>query len=295
MDNYILLRCRTGLHDCLSSLSAITDYAIKNKRIILLEFMMYKKTNLNEIFDFSTYPVKVILNTKPILEKIIKTNGKIEPPRYKSQLLNPKDVIDKGIYIGYFLNDIPVDFNRNKPFPNIKLLVRDNGGSPTFILYNLIKHIKLNNIFKKTIREKLFNSIEYNAIHIRNTDCYTKPDKYNEMYDMICNFIENSRLNVFLASDDYNILNELKEKYKDKILLSNTTYFNINKVDIIDHQYGNLHQYGTINSNVLKEAFYDLFLLASANTIIITNPNSGYSRLAKFLCENKDILNKLIN
>lgn len=60
MNNYILLRCRTGLHDCLSILTVNTDYAIKHNKKILLEFIMYKKTNLDEIFDFSTYPISLL-------------------------------------------------------------------------------------------------------------------------------------------------------------------------------------------------------------------------------------------
>jgi len=268
---------------------------MKHNKKILLEFMMYKKTNLEEIFDFSTYPVKIILNTEPILRKIINNNQRIEPLFYKSQLLNPKDVEDKGVYVGYYLDNKKIDFNRNKPFPMVKLLIRDNGGSPTHNYYDLLKYIKFTDEFKKIINEKLFNNIEYNAIHIRNTDADIKSIKYKENYKEICEFIESSMVNVFLASDDYSILNDLKEKYKDKILLSNTTYYNINKGNLMKYQYGNLHQYGTLNSNVLKEAFYDLFLLASAKSILITNNKSGFSRLARFLCNHKGLLNKLIN
>jgi hypothetical protein len=295
MHKYILLRCRTGLHDCLSALSVFTDYAIKYDRSIMLQFMMYKKTDLNEIFDFSNYPVKIILNSRQIINKIIIDNATVKPHFYKNQLLNPKNVQDKGVYIGYFLYNQRVDFDKNKDFPNVKLLVRDNGGSPTHDLSLLVKYIKLNDRFKKEIHKNLFYPIEYNAIHIRNTDCDIEGLKYKENYNKICDFIETSTLNVFLASDDYNILNHLKQKYKEKILLSNTKYYNVSNTDVMVHQHGNLHQFGTVNSCVLKEAFYDLFLLASAKSILITNPKSGYSRLAKYLCENKSELNRLIN
>jgi hypothetical protein len=255
---------------------------------------MYSKTNINNIFDFSSYPVKIITETYPILKHIYNRPNRIEPAFYTNQLLIPKDVKDCGLYIGYYLNNKKINFNLNRSYPKIKLLVRDDGGSPSKNIRYILKYIKFTNEVKQKFREISFKNMEYNAIHIRTTDTDIDSVKYKKNYNDIIKFIENSVLKVFLASDNKNILTDLKDKYKDKILLSNTTYYNNNNKDILNLQYGNLHQYGTMYSDVLLEAIYDLLLLSCANNILITNENSGYSRMAKFLCENKNILNNLI-
>ena len=292
MGGYILLRCRTGLHDCLQILALHKYYAIKNEKTILLEFMMYKSTNLNDIFNFSNYPAKVILDTKPILQQLYDSNIETIPSIYKTQILDPKDVIISINHIGYFLYNDRVKFDLNINYPDNILPVYDNGFNYHLNYDFMLENINFNNKLIENFKKILFKR-KYNAIHIRNTD---RNNNYIKFYLMsIYKFINKSKLPVFLASDDINILIKLKNKYKDKILLSKTTYYNntINN-DVIIHQNGNLHQYGTIKSNVLNEAIYDLLFLACANNIIITCKKSGFSRLAKFLCENKEILNNLI-
>ena len=85
----------------------------------------------------------------------------------------------------------------------------------------------------------------------------------------------------------------MKHKYGEKILLSCTQYHNTKNKN--NYHHNNLHQYGKINSNILIEALIDLFLLASANNILIVLNNSGYSRLARYLCNHKIVLNKMLD
>jgi len=255
---------------------------------------MYNSTNLNNIFDFSSYPVKIITNPMPLLNKLYKNGNKTFPPLYREQLINPKDVVDHGVYVGYFLFNKSVRFNIKKKYPNNVILVKDNGGFLEKDFNNILKYIKLNKNIINSYNKISFKNIEYNSIHIRNTDCDIDSVKYMLDIKNINDFITNSSLPVFLASDNSKIINDIKNKYGDKILLSNTKYYNKDSTDIMNHQYGNLHQYGTINPDVLIEGIYDLLLLASAKTILIVNKQSKYSNLANFLCNNKEVLNKLL-
>jgi hypothetical protein len=290
MGGYLLIRCRSGLNDCIKILAYYTPYAKKHDRTILLEFIMYSATDLNDIFDFSDYPCKIIVNPKEILEKLVADNVEIVPAFYKSQILNPKDVkhTDK---IGYCLYNKHVRINLNYTHSDSVLLVCDCGGYGIDDNYTYINKIKFNkkiidlfNIIRKTF------PVDYNSIHIRSTDLgrfVNKQDiiKYN-------NFIISSLKSVFIATDNNKILLNLKNKYGEKILTSNTKFYNIEKRN--NYHLGNLHQFGKKESDVLIEALIDLLLLASANKIMIILNNSGYSRLARFLCNHKGILNKML-
>ena len=169
MGGYILLRCRTGLHDCLQILALHKYYAIKNEKTILLEFMMYKSTNLNDIFNFSNYPAKVILDTKPILQQLYDSNIETIPSIYKTQILDPKDVIISINHIGYFLYNDRVKFDLNINYPDNILPVYDNGFNYHLNYDFMLENINFNNKLIENFKKILFKR-KYNAIHIRNTD-----------------------------------------------------------------------------------------------------------------------------
>jgi hypothetical protein len=293
MPSYILVRCRTGLNECLSVLSKITEYAIKYNRKIILEFMLYKSTDLRTIFDFSDYPVEVITDTQPILNELVKNNIDTIPSIYKSQILDSKDVkyfIDPP---NYRLYDKKIHFDLEIEHPSDILLVIERGGIMEKNFNNIFKYLKLKDTFYQNFKDNIYINSDYNSIHIRHTDGGENKRKIN--IRKINKYIIDSTLPVFIASDNNNILTKLKNKYDDKIILSNTIHYNKDNKNINKHHNGNLHQFGIKYSNVLVEAIQDLLLLASAKDLLITNESSGYSRLARFLYNNKEVLNNLIN
>ena len=291
MGGYLLIRCRSGLNDCIKILAYYTEYAKKHERIILLEFMMYSATDLNDVFDFSEYPCKIIVNPKAIVEDLVKNNVEIIPAFYKSQILDPKDVkyIEE---LGYCLFNQHVRININETYSDSILLVCDCGAYGITDNFTYIKYFNLNKNFI-SLYNLLRNTfpISYNSIHIRSTDLGKFINKQScKLYNK---FIKASIKNVFIATDNKTILDNLKNKYGKKILLSCTQYHNTKNKN--NYHHNNLHQYGKINSDILIEALIDLLLLASANKLLIVVNNSGYSRLAKYLYNNKNILNKLLD
>jgi len=287
--SYILLRCRTGFNDCLYELWTCTQYAIQHKRKIVLEFMMYNATDLNTIFDFSQYPVEIILDNRILNDFIDKD---IVPNIYKSQLLDPKNMKQKDQNTDYMLKGAIIDFNRNISYPSDTLLVRDGWGRNNNFM-NHLSYIKFNSELVNYFHSKRNQlPIEYNAVQVRATD---KSHVYNgPVLKKSREFIEQSNIPVFVASDDSSKISRLQGLYGSKIIKSDTYYYNFMKGNIKSNQAGNLHQFGAIEPNVLRDAIIDLLLLASANTIFLTTERSGYSRLARYLCNNKDIVNKLI-
>ena len=59
-ESYIFLRARGGFNDCMRQLAVCTQYAIRHKRSIVLGLNAY--SHMDNIFDFSEYPVKVYTN-----------------------------------------------------------------------------------------------------------------------------------------------------------------------------------------------------------------------------------------
>ena len=305
MGGYILLRCRAGLADCIKILAYYTEYAKKHERTILLEFMMYSATDLNDVFDFSNYPCKIIVNPKTILEMLVSDNINIIPAFYKSQILDPKDLKQTENPIGrdyiYTLFNKRVLFRITDTFQDNTLLAVDICGAGFHNDFKYLGNIKIN----KLIIDK-FNFIRnnfsmlYNSVHIRATDkvtIYKNIDyKLNKITNMYNEFIEKSAKNVFIATDDSNIIKKLKDKFGEKILLSTTTYYNIDNSNINNNNknHNNLHQFGSIEPDILIQAIIDLLLLASAQNICIPYETSGFSRLARYLCNHKIVLNKML-
>lgn len=284
--SYILLRCRTGLNDCLYELWTCTKYAIEHKRSIIIQFIMYNSTDLTTIFDFSNYPIKIITDTT-ILNNFI--NKDIYPSIYKPQLLNPKDVKQISKHSDFLLNGIRIDFDRSTTYPINTLLISDGMGRSN----SCFKHLEYIE-FNKNIKDKLkFIQADmpntYNAIHIRATD------KIFNNTPIIKKFIKKSDMSVFISSDDSTILNNIEKTYGSKIIKTTTIFYNTNSNNLLNYQVNNLHQFGMKHSNVLSEAILDLLILASANKLLIANKRSGYSRLANYLFNNKTILRKLID
>jgi hypothetical protein len=305
MGGYFLLRCRTGLADCIKILAYYTEYAIKHDRTILLEFMMYSATDLNDVFDFSDYPCKIIVNPKSILEGLVNDNINVVPIFYKPQLLDPKDLkqTDNPVGSGY----IYTLFNKRVLFPitntfqdNI-LIVADICGAGIHNDFKYLANIKINNLIIDKFRFIRNNySILYNSVHIRATDQFALYKdvsyKLNKVTNTYNEFIEKSNQNVFVATDDSNIINKLKDMYGGKILLSTTKYYNNQNTNINNNNkhHNNLHQFGSVEPDILVQAIIDLLLLAFAQNICIPYETSGFSRLAKYLCTHKNILYKML-
>ena len=272
-ESFIYLCARSGLNDCLVELSKIIPYAQKHKRSIILRMQSYDASNLSRIFDFSSFPVPIYTNYRERLAGF--SRGAFEPR------INPMK-IGRGRR---------VVFNFNKTYPREKvLLFSDGGGGDGF---PILQYVRFTPEFLKEFRayrEKLGIPHNYISMHLRATDRSitidnnirgitlaesnliiktptASKDPKKASLEKIDRFIQAfPGVAVFAASDNPAFLASLRNKYPQIIHTEST--FNHKK-----HCTGNrcdaTHlKFGAKDEELLKNALFDLLLLAGAKAIL---------------------------
>jgi len=147
--------------------------------------------------------------------------------------------------------------------------------------------IKLKNYIKKNKLDQ-----DYMSVHIRGTDRSNDYRKYgfsniNEYIEKVSIQINQSKIPVYVSTDDAYILELLIKKTNKDFLFNEEIIFQLNKK--------NLHSEGDKNPKILENAVIDLFVLARGLDIIPSV--GGFSRLAFQLWGDQptgDSLNKKI-
>jgi hypothetical protein len=149
-----------------------------------------------------------------------------------------------------------------------------------------LNHIKINKIVLELYNERILKlPKEYISLHIRNTDRLT-----NNLDDFLNNINTKIMNNcVFLASDNKKTIDYIKNIYGTKIH---------SFANITDNNGKNMHYYynkGLItNEELVIDCLVDLLMLSSGKEIYYSCPQSNYSLLAEYLCNNKTILEKML-
>jgi hypothetical protein len=277
VNKYIFCRARGGLNDALNQLYDCTLYAIKYNYHIILEFTYYNTIKVYEIFDFKNYPVVIY-------------------PPSKLKELNILDTEPKSYYPYIFDNNynkhclLRITFDKNKIYSNNTLLIHDHTGGGIKGI-NVLQKIKFTSYFINLFYNKVKElPLKYDALHFRHTDNnHHYKDKKIDPYKLrlsLNNFIESSPYKIYIASDNKDYINYVKNKFNDKVITTKAC-------DFIKGKYSNIHNYGLSNDFVLIDCLIDLLILANSNKLIIS-PVGGYSKLAGFLWSNKKILNNLL-
>ena len=306
--SYIFLRARGGFNDCMRQFAICTQYAIRHKRSIILELNAYKY--IDNIFDFSEYPVKVYTNAN---EKLHELKDREFYP------VNPKDSTRKKTK-SYLSKS--VRFNLSKSYPSEVVLMYSVGGGGLPIYKNasnreihVFEHLRFTKEFldkyKKAVHDAKIPE-EYIAIHLRATDKPLKIDSHikgvsaeeiraintlkisgnshKNALVKVSAFIEmNPETPVYIASDNIRLLEKLKEKHSNIL----TTGSAKNNECESNRACKRLHKYNSDDSSVLSNALIDLLLLAKAKKLMISD--GGFSRLAADLFDKKDLLKKLLH
>ncbi|MEO6423593.1 MAG: hypothetical protein ABIR84_13225, partial [Candidatus Nitrotoga sp.] len=131
---------------------------------------------------------------------------------------------------------------------------------------------------------------DYLAIHVRNTDYQTKyEDLFKNIYPMVC---EKSLL---VCSDDAEVISRAKSFFSlSKILISSHPTQTEKKPlhHSTTHSDDEQRKKATINSII------DLIALGRSTELYFSNVTaghpSGFSRLAMYLCENKNVIDALL-
>jgi hypothetical protein len=253
----------------------------------------YDAADLSSIFDFSEFPVPIYSNFRERLSTF--------PEEVFEPNVNP-------IKIGRWN---PSVFNFHKTYPREKVLLYSKGGGGDG--FPMLQYIRFTPGFLRKFdlyREELGLPREYISMHLRATDRNiminnnvrgislaesnriiktptASKDPKKASLEKIDRFIKMfPGVPVFTASDNPAILKSLRKKYP-QIIMSGAS-FNYNR-DTPGNKSRVLHKsFGSKDGNVLKEALFDLLLLAGGKVILTSA--GGFSRLAKKLQVDKELL-----
>jgi len=124
----------------------------------------------------------------------------------------------------------------------------------------------------------------YISVHVRNTDRVSDVDSFIET-----NLNEFQEKNIFLATDDAEAITKFKSRFADKVY----TFSDIPIVvpDKIGKRHGIHYNHKKIDSQTFNiDCIVDFLLLTKGEKIFRSEEKSGYGSSAKFIQENKDIL-----
>lgn len=253
----------------------------------------YDAAELSSIFDFSKFPVPIYTNFR---ERLASFPGDAFEPRVHPMKIGKRR---------------PAIFNFNKNYPREKVLLYAKGGGGDG--FPVLHYVRFTPEFLSdfhTYRVKLGIPREYISMHLRATDrniminnnirgirlaesnliiktptVSKDPKKASlEKIDRFVKLFEG--VPIFAASDNLAILNSLKDKYPQIIMSQSSMNYNRDSAGnnpVVLHK-----KYGSKDGNVLKEALFDLLLLAGGKAILTSA--GGFSRLAKKLQVDKALL-----
>lgn len=297
---YIHIHGIDGLNDVLSQLAACTQYAIRHKRSIIFDIQTYNQEELEKIFDFSEFPVRVYTNVKEKLNEL-----KHLPKIPKSR---------NGKY--------PIRFDLNRPYPRDVILFYGSGkgGNPTLKnathrQRHIFEYLRFTDDFiDDYMKVKHATGIreDYIGLHLRSTDrklntqntinggteentiavkkIPQEENTHQESLKKIEAFIAaNPNLPVYVATDNIKLLDKLKETHPNIL----SSYTALESAQCISNRECNpLHRWVKKEPHVLKHALIDLFLLANASKLMTSA--GGFSRLASALSRKKSLVKKLL-
>jgi hypothetical protein len=283
---YLVCYPKGGIADILYVTEKCLEYCIKyNRMLIIHNVYSWIEGELTKYISFE-HPNIIKGN---IIEKLRELEKLSIYPNKVKNLENLKSrYIDQNVERGYH---IIIDHATNV-YGNTKLtldyeedvVVYCNCGAG--LCKNIVNHIKMNKIVLDTYNERILKlPSEYISLHIRNTDRQT-----NNL-DGFLNNINTKIMNncVFLASDNKKTIDYIKDIYGTKIH---------SFANITDNNGKNMHNNynkGLItNEELVIDCLVDLLMLSSGKEIYYSCPQSNYSKLAQYLCNNKTILEKML-
>jgi hypothetical protein len=257
------------------------DYAYEGKKTTYND-MFQNIDNVNYINTFETNNILCNKNT------LIINNGQTDLYKYSIEYLLNYDIIFFNLYVH------PI-------FTKEDNVVIDNYSNISWILNNTdfykdiqkyFKLLKPINIIQDKINEVLLkfpvNKDNIIGLHIRHwPDRWSNKTEnkkllsgnYEKRFEIMNNAIKNNpSIKFFISTTDINIINELIDKYKERIIYFENRFGN--KQDDKYYTSNQIESKGNIYKNI--NGGVDLYLLASCN-LIIGDVGSSYSLCAPLL------------
>ena len=290
LKKYFVVFPSSGLADMLSVIERCLQYAIANDRLLIIDtsqevvnswfmedighffhfdhpnvyhaYNAYNAYNANNAYnDYNDYPS----STKSILESL------------QSLSIFPDAMTLVPIKKFYYFMDLTKDYSED-------VIVHSSGGFsgiPEFLLSSMHITPMVSKIYHQ--RRSLLPE-KYTSVHIRNTDKISDVPSFLKKHHRVL-----SEKVIFLASDHYDTIQHIKQQ---KVLYPHVHTFS----NIPNNQGNNIHSHLKLadRRESIVDCIVDLLLLASADSFLYPHLKSGYTRIAKYLFDNKSILHQIL-
>lgn len=157
-----------------------------------------------------------------------------------------------------------------------------------FGAFYLLKSLAFKKEFKyifKCYKKQKLNFEKYTAIHLRGLDRIHEYEIANVL-DSVSKLINKSNIPIYVATDDFLIIEKLLEKTNKNFLYNPI----IEKYK--NNNLKNLHSHGKKDYFILESAMIDLLVLAGGYNLVTST--GGFSRLALLLWKNNFLYQNLI-
>jgi hypothetical protein len=281
-ESFILCIALGGFADLTTEIWACREYAIKHKRSLIIDKAHYKADRLDEIFDFTDWPIPVYFRDR--IYSVIHTD--IEPTKYR-ELLTYEGPLIKSFKIS---GECP-SFDMNRSYKSETLLIHCSWRPGPNLADLFLRSVGFTLDFTRFLKTRMSGlPPNYNVSHIRHTD-YTVD--LEATYQYIDRLMTSSPLQLYVATDNTSVLKTLIERYGSSILY-NSSVFELPDVD----KAKTLHHSG--RRFTLHNAILDLFILAGGgNSVVAQYKESGskiggYTQLAELLRSDTSFIDRLL-
>jgi glycosyltransferase involved in cell wall biosynthesis len=290
IEKFLLCRPRGGLNDTLCQIELCWRYAEKFGRTLIIDtFNSGLLAEFSEFFSPRNSLTKVYFSLSEKQLCFLDTltcfphfaQGKIKT-YFSVYSIDLRNHIDKE-------TSEMLTFNFDKNYDELVLIHEQCGGGN--LSFDLLNRITIS----ENIRPIVLNRIQhlghdYLAIHVRNTDYQTQ---YKDLFRDVYPSVKNKSL--LICSDDAEVISHAKNFFTlSNVLTSSQPPQTGNKPLHLSttHSDDEQRKKATINSII------DLIALGRSTELYFANVTAGYSsgfsRLAMYLCQNKNIIDALL-
>lgn len=279
MGGFIILRVNAGLNDALSLLWRHTELAKREGRTIIFVLEAYTACNLDDVIDFSNYPVPVLCGTSHY-DSV--TYSRIHPACFGYDFKKKTNSTMSNGTVA--IDGVPSNFDITKSYPPSTLLVFAGCGNFGFSL-EVFKHIKLRPQLVDKIRS-LRSSLpaDYISIHLRATD-HPEQNRKVQIGKIDSFLASNPGKTAFLACDNMPLMKSLSETYCQ--IIKSPSFINIPLNGAPLH-----YEMGHKDPLCIENALIDIFVCAASSDFLPSV--GGYTRLIGELYKYKNILHALL-
>jgi tetratricopeptide (TPR) repeat protein len=290
IEKFLLCRPHGGLNDTLCQIEKCWKYAEKFGRTLIIDTLnsgllaefseFFSPRNSLTKVNFSLSEQQLFfLNTLTCFPHSVQ--GKLRT-YFAVHSINFGNYVDRE-------TSVMLTFNFDKNYDESVLIHEQSGGGN--LSFNLLNRVSISENIRPIVLNRIQDiGYDYLAIHVRNTDYQTQ---YKDLFQDIYPSVTNKSL--LVCSDDAEVISHARSFFTlSKILISSQTSQTGSK----PLHFSATHSDDEQRKKATTNSIIDLIALGRSTKLYFTNVtaghSSGFSRLAMYLCENKNVIDALL-